>query len=173
MGNGIPGQNEVIKTSALNGPSGLMVANDELYIADRWNDRLIKMPPLEYGSYEFDYDVTIPDTLITEEIDVMIGDEPITFEDVRPMLEGEKVYYPIRVIAESLGAKVDYDVISKKATVEYRDKVYTYNIYDSNIRLWDDRSFIDIRLLASELGFFVTMGENNKDILISEILISE
>jgi len=167
-GNGEPGYESDIRGSSLNGPSGLMVYDGKLFVSDRWNDE-IKSIPLEYGAQIFDLELAMPKLDDSDEIKVIINNEVIVYDNAKPYSVDESAYYPIRIISESLGAKVSYDKETETATINYKNREYSYWIYADNIMLNNSRSYINIRELATNLGFFVTIDNETKDVLITEI----
>jgi sugar lactone lactonase YvrE len=166
-GNGEPGFESDINASSLNGPSGLMVYKGKLYITDRWNDSL-KSISLDYGAPVFDLNLNMPKLAVSDEIKVFVDNKAIVYNDVKPFLIDDLVYYPVREISESLGAKVSYDNASKMVTINYKNKQYTYGIQDDDILIRDSRTFMTIRKMATHLGFFVTIDDETNDVLITE-----
>lgn len=157
--------------SSFNAPSALSYKNGYLYVSDMWNNS-IKRIKLEYGNYLFDLDKdyvskNIDFTKRNEDIvNIAIDDALIDFVDVTTVNIEGKTYFPIRIIAEKLGATVNYDNVNRTAIINYKDKTINYNLDADYIKVVNNRSLIHIRTLANDLGFFVSwIGQYNTVII--------
>lgn len=114
-------------------------------------------------------------------IKIMLNGAYIT-SDVSPYLENDRTMVPIRVISETLGAKVEWDEPSKTATVKKDGKTIALQI-NSPIALIDGvaadldapaaqkqaRTFVPVRFVTETLGWNVRWdGVSNTVILTAE-----
>lgn len=166
LGDGNPGSDVVSRGSSLNGPSAIEVMDSQLLISDKWNDRLLVID-LDYGQPLFDLALDMPSEGRTDEIDVFIGMEKVAYNDVPPLVIEDDVFYPVRVISEKLGATVSYNRETEVAAITLDEYSLEYNIYSDAVRLENSRTFINIRDLATALGFFVTIDDDTNDVMIT------
>lgn len=157
--------------SRFNAPSALAYHDGSLYVSDMWNNS-IKRIKLEYGNKVFDLNADF----VSKNIDfskrnksitnVAINNELIGFTDITTANIEGRTYFPIRIIAEKLGATVIYDNDTRMSKITYRGKTINYNLDAEYIKVINNRSLIDIRTLANDLGFFVSWnGKYNTVVL--------
>ena len=102
-------------------------------------------------------------------IGVIAGEKNVIWTDAQPFIdENGRTQIPIRVVAESLGAKVDWDVTERTATITKDDKVITIAIDNTNLQVGNktitmdttaqiinERKYIPIRFVGEALGMKV------------------
>ena len=101
--------------------------------------------------------------------------------DTPPVIENDRTLVPLRLIFETLGAKVDWDGETQSALVEGSNKSIMFSINDTNARvndqikqmdvparLIDSKTMVPLRFLSEELGFTVSWDEGNRIATISE-----
>lgn len=160
-----------LDNSNFNAPSAITYKNGYLYVSDMWNN-CIKRIKLEYGNPLFDLNKDFVSKNIDfskrneDIVNIAIDNELIDFEDVTTVNIEGKTYFPIRILAEKLGATVDYDNVNRTAIINYKDNTINYNLDADYIKVVNDRSLIHIRTLADDLGFFVSwIGQYNTVII--------
>lgn len=114
-----------------------------------------------------------PRTIITIEVD-----GKAIKSDVPPFISNGRVYVPVRVIGESLGAKVigqksevsvekDDRFIKMKLNSHYisiNDQVYKI---DSPVKYVKGRSFLPFRVMSDSLGFSIDWDNTDKKVVIT------
>lgn len=159
--------------SRFNAPSALAYYNGDLYVSDMWNNS-IKQIKLEYGNKVFDLNSEFVSKSIDfskrkdAAVNVVIKNEFIDFKEVTPVNLGGKTYFPVRLIAEKLGAAVDYNSNSKVVKISYKGRTIDYNLNSENIKVINNHSFIHIRTLASDLGFFLSWNSKYNTVIVSQ-----
>ena len=111
----------------------------------------------------------------------LINGKELTFEQ-EPVLVKDRILVPLRKIAESLGASVEWDQGIQQVTVQKGNKVIGLNI-DSDVGfkktgiifileqppiLVNGRTMVSLRFLAEGLGAKVSWDEKNRTVYISE-----
>ena len=162
-----------LENSRFNAPSALAYDKGYLYVSDMWNNG-IKRIRLEYGNRIFD-----PDTdFVSKNIDfskrnpsivnVAIDNQLVDFKDVTTVNIDGRTYFPIRLIAEQLGATVDYDKADRTAVIHYNGNTIRYRLDDESIKVINNRSLIHIRTLASDMGFFVSWNGQYDTVIVTK-----
>lgn len=104
--------------------------------------------------------------------EMQLGDETISIEDGVPVLNGGRVYVPLRAVAEGFGAEVDYDDATHDITIETEDTEVIMNtlasVYTVNGTLkWmdmapyvnsDGRTMVPVRFVSDGLGYVLETG---------------
>ena len=105
---------------------------------------------------------------LTVGVDEMrVDDETVAIEDAVPVLNGNRVYVPLRAVAEAFGAEVNYDGASGDVTIETADAEVIMNtlasVYSVNGTLkWMDmapyvnsegRTMVPVRFVSDGLGY--------------------
>ena len=99
-------------------------------------------------------------------ITIKIDGDTVSFIDAQPFVdENGRTQIPIRAVAESLGAKVDWDGTERMATITKNDKVITIAIdntdlqvgnktitMDTTAQIINERTYIPIRFVGEALG---------------------
>ncbi|MDD2484487.1 MAG: stalk domain-containing protein, partial [Eubacteriales bacterium] len=162
-----------LSQSRFNGPSGLAYSQGYLYVSDMWNSSIKKIK-LNYGNPVFDPDVSFASKNIDFSqrdktiINVAVKGKLIDFEDVTTVNIGGKTYFPIRAIAESLGAEVRYDAAKRTAHVRYEGKEISYSLDAPDMKVVNQRSLVHIRTLAGDLGVFVTWNQQYNTVILTQ-----
>jgi len=162
-----------LSQSRFNMPSGLAYSAGSLYVSDMWNSS-IKRIKLNYGDPAFDPAVSFVSNNIDFSkrdktiVNVAVKGKLIDFQDVKTVNLGGKTYFPIRAIAESLGAQVSYDAAKRTVHVGYEGKEITYPLDASGMKVVNQRSLIHIRTLAGDLGVFVTWNQQYNTVILTE-----
>lgn len=100
--------------------------------------------------------------------------------DVAPFIEKDRTMLPIRFIAETLGAKVEWIEANRQVRIEKdktvilltidSDKAYVNDMaqtLDSPAIIKSDRTFLPIRFVAENLGAAVDWNENARQVTIT------
>lgn len=102
---------------------------------------------------------------------------------VMPYLDKNgRTMVPIRFVAESLGAKVDWDDLTKTVTIALNDRVLKMQIgskvykigsdsktMDTEAVIKDKRTFVPVRFVAEALNKAVEWDESNKIVIITDL----
>ena len=113
---------------------------------------------------------------------MVVNGKPLFF-DQPPIVESEKeILAPIRDIAESLGAKVGWDLNTQTITIEKKDTVITLKVdsdvlvknsisikLDAPVRKVNNRILVPIRAVAENLGAKVDWDLSTKLLSITDI----
>ncbi len=173
-GNGKAGnQVGLVGSNEYNAPSGLAYQNGSLYVSDMWNNE-IKRIPMNYGDSVFDLSLAYATSNVDYSkkypgiVNVVVDNEFVDFQDVTTVNIGGKTYFPIRRIAESMGATVSYDSRTRVITIAYQGKTVSYSLNAENIKVINGRSLIHIRELATDLGFFLTWDGTNQTVIVTK-----
>jgi len=166
-GNGVAGNNTDLDLATFNGPSGLAIDDGNLYIADRYNNRIVSMA-LSYGSEVYDLDLEEFSDSDPNKIEILIDGEIISYVDVEPSVRDDIFYYPVRLIAESLGMVVSYKDVVREARIQSDDINVTYSIDDERGLILNNRFMMPIRELATDLEVFLSLNQDSKDVWISQ-----
>jgi len=115
----------------------------------------------------------------SSEISIMLNDTPIEL-DVAPIIEDGRTLVPLRAILEALGANVDWNDQTQTATAELDettiqltiDSTRTYvNDYpvelDVAARTVDGRTFVPLRFVAENFGFYVGWDAERRVVAIN------
>lgn len=167
IGNGVAGNDLSEGASSLNTPSGLAVNEGVLYIADRYNNRVVSMD-LAYGSPAFDLSIEAFTDINEDQVDVQVDGEFIDFTDVEPVTLENLTYYPVRSIAEGLGMEVSYLEATRQARIVAGETSVTYSIDDERGTILNNRFMMPIRDLATDLEVFLSVNEASSDVWISQ-----
>lgn len=101
-------------------------------------------------------------------IDVFIGDDPITFEGVKPMIKDDTTLLPLRVVTQSLGGFIEWDELNRTISGGKDDSSYQLAV-DSKIAIVNGETtnlltppiiiqgstMVPIRFIAESLGMEV------------------
>lgn len=95
-----------------------------------------------------------------------------------PVFENDRTLVPVRFIAESVGANVDWNNKERKVTlymgntsvvlkinshlVQYKDKETTYGLSDVAPKIIDERTYIPARLVSNALGIGIEWDNDNR-----------
>ncbi len=101
-------------------------------------------------------------------------DETNLVTDVTPVIEEDRTLVPIRVVAEALGAEVDWDQDTRVVTIALDGNVLTLTIdqliedMDVPAKLLNNRTMVPIRYVSEKLGAYVMWfaAEQRVDIII-------
>ncbi|MGB9791687.1 MAG: CehA/McbA family metallohydrolase [Thermacetogeniaceae bacterium] len=97
-------------------------------------------------------------------VDVSVKGNAVNFGDVAPYLENDRVFVPLRAVAESYGYKVDYDPVDKAVRIAGEKSIVLYIGKDTGavdgkeVKLWsvpfirDGRTIVPVRLLCELMG---------------------
>jgi len=70
----------------------------------------------------FACNISFASTPMQRELKVYVDDREVKFPDAKPYIsEAGRTMVPIRAVAESFGAKVDWDAVLRKVTITYDD----------------------------------------------------
>jgi hypothetical protein len=86
------------------------------------------------------------------EITVLIGSEPVTFQDAAPEMKNGRTFVPVRAIFEALGAEVSYDDAAKTATAVRGDTTVRHVIGTDEISVNEDG---DERTIIMDVASYV------------------
>ena len=106
--------------------------------------------------------------------DMLVDGATVSVADGVPVLNGGRVYVPLRAVAEGFGAEVNYDAATGDVTIEEGDTEVIMNtlasIYSVNGNLkWmdmapyvnaDGRTMVPVRFVSDGLGYAVDTGKD-------------
>ena len=115
-------------------------------------------------------------TLTVGSSTMQVGDKEISIADGVPILQNDRIYVPLRAVAEAFGAEVDYDSKSRDVTILCGETTVIMNtlasVYTVNSALkWMDvapyinsssRTMVPIRFVSDALGYSVENSTNEK-----------
>lgn len=105
--------------------------------------------------------------------------------DTAPFISGERTFVPIRFLAESMGANVDWNDYEKKATISHDGEVIELWVGRNTARVNGSRCHIDtsnaqltpiinngrimlpVRFITENLGFEVYWNDTSKEIILT------
>lgn len=107
--------------------------------------------------------------------DMQLDDETISIKDGVPVLNGGRVYVPLRAVAEGFGAEVNYDAATGDVTITTDDNEVVMNtlasVYTVNGTLkWmdmapyvnsDGRTMVPVRFVSDGLGYAIETGTDD------------
>lgn len=164
----------VLDTAQLNQPTDVIeLANGNLAIADSYNNKIKVLQPYQKPAG------------ITEDgkIHIILHDKLIE-SDVAPIIEQNRTYVPLRVIAAELGMNVNYIAKNKQyELIVHENLTFTFNAVnnkvqklengvattltmDSSIIVADQRVLIPVRFIAEQLGYDVQWDQANNNVII-------
>lgn len=114
-------------------------------------------------------------TLTVGAADMKVDDETVSIADGVPVLNNDRVYVPLRAVAEGFGADVQYDAATGDVTIEDADNEVIMNtlasVYTVNGELkWmdiapyvnaDGRTMVPVRFVSDGLGYNVETGKDD------------
>ena len=126
--------------------------------------------------------VSIPVSAAPSDLRVMVSGEYVRF-DKSPIVIDNRTLVPMRAVCEKIGAKVEWNAITKTISVTKDDIVLSLQIGNSSMLVNDGSTvtlevppiaidgytFLPIRDVVAKLGYEVTWSQNDKTILIEEI----
>ena len=112
--------------------------------------------------------------LTVDSADMRVDGEDVSIADGVPVLNGGRVYVPLRAVAETFGAEVNYDGVTGDVTITTAENEVIMNtlasVYTVNGTLkWMDmapyinsasRTMVPVRFIADALGFGVAVDYN-------------
>lgn len=161
-GTGTPGEKDgELEAGELNGPIGLVYKEGVLYISEIWNNdvRALEISEETINSLEPQNDLT--------EIQVWFDKKKISFTDVKPMIIDNRVMVPLRRLVEAWEGEIIWHETSRSIEVRkdrWRTKVY---LDKDPLRLYRDRTMIQLRFLAESMGFEVQWVPEHRAVVIS------
>lgn len=134
----------------------------------------------EYGNrFIFDIKDIREDFETKQEIYVKVKNQILGF-DTSPVIESDRTLVPLRLIFETLGAKVDWENNTQTAIVKDDTTAITFSIdntiakvngvtetMDVPARLINDKTMVPLRFLSEMLGFNVEWDEEERLVTIS------
>ena len=127
------------------------------------------------GVVEKEYKFTLVD-----EVNLLINNKSI-LSDVPPIIENGRTLVPIRVIAENLGTKVDWNGAEKKVTLTRGGKVITMQLgkneayvngevvyLDVAAKTIADRTIVPVRFIAEQFDVDVKWEQQTSTVLVNE-----
>ena len=123
--------------------------------------------------------------LAEKNITIIINNNTVEFPDQKPVIINDKTFMPVRIIAESLEAEVEWAqetktaIITKnsikiKASIDNSTLILINNGIETEIFmdvfpvLLNGRTMLPIRYIAENLGYKVDFYEEESDIIISD-----
>ncbi len=147
----------------LDGPAGVCYANEMLFIADRWNNRILIVPDVD------DYLAPISVYLkegTADEPAVYLNGKELSFADVKPLVIDGLFVVPIRAIAEAWGGTVSWNSDSNAVQVQKEGSLVEFKAED--FVLYEGRSLVGLQVLQDAFGFEVKWLDQEFIILIQE-----
>ena len=110
--------------------------------------------------------------------EMLVDDETVSVADGVPVLNGGRIYVPLRAVAEGFGAQVNYDAATGDITITNGDNEVIMNtlasIYTVNGELkWmdmapyvnsDSRTMVPVRFVSDGLGYALETGEDENGV---------
>lgn len=112
--------------------------------------------------------------LTVDSADMRVDGEDVSIADGVPVLNGGRVYVPLRAVAETFGAEVNYDGVTGDVTITTAENEVIMNtlasVYTVNGTLkWMDmapyinsasRTMVPVRFVSDGLGYEVDTGKD-------------
>lgn len=118
--------------------------------------------------------------LFVDKEEYLLGDET-KVNDVAPVIKKNRTTLPVRLVAETLGAKVDWNKSERIVTITKGDKEIVIQIgqdyalvngtkvkLDSSAYIDNNRTYMPVRFVAEALDAEVKWDENNRSVTIVE-----
>ena|GEM_PF-1250951 len=115
-----------------------------------------------------------------DDIQVKIDGDTVDFsqyDNVMPYIEESRTLIPIRAVAESLGAKVDWDADNEIATIDNRIELEINNdvaivdgkqVYmDVPAKIKNSRTFVPLRFVSENMGAKVDWDNDSRTVIIT------
>ena len=108
----------------------------------------------------------------SDEIHILYNDKMVQYEDVKPVINEDRVMIPFRAALESMGAKVGYNEAQRLVTAQKGNIIIRFTLLDSVIHInnngaesdmvmdvpmiiREDRTLVPIRFMSNALGMQV------------------
>jgi len=107
------------------------------------------------------------------EICVLLDGEKLEFDDVAPVMVNDRTMVPIRVIAEALGAEVEWDEDTREVTLVIDGESLKFAIgetvagMDVPAMIMNDRTFVPLRFISEFFGADVEWCQDSQTVLIT------
>jgi hypothetical protein len=127
------------------------------------------------GSFTITYVESLRNIVIrldSYEIMDLAGNAAPQVMDVLPVVQYDRVFIPLRFIAEALGASITWNGSAEEVTIVLDGKSLTFAIgetapgMDAPARIINDRTFVPLRFAAEFFGAYVEWDEGTRTILI-------
>jgi len=93
----------------------------------------------------------------SKSISVYIDGESLAFTDAKPFIDNGRTLVPFRVIAEALGAKVDWDGAQKKVTITKEESLVEIIIGNKTAKVNDTDVNLDVPAVVTKSRTFVPL----------------
>lgn len=126
--------------------------------------------------------VNVPITAHATSISINLGGEFINLESNNIYIEDGSTMVPLRFIAESMGATVDYDEFTQKVLIEKDDRHIALEINSSKVLInneemelsvtpviKDNMTMVPLRFVSETLGIYINYNAINKIIYLSTL----
>lgn len=148
--------------SLLEEPAAIVYADSTLFVADRYNNRILAIPDKNNRLSASGAAEAVAITYVA-----LLNGSEITFPDVRPEAAGEKLMLPIRPLTDMLGSKISWDPKKRTVTIVKDNKSTTLSYQAGDFSLKQGRALVRSEILREKLNLKVKrLGEG--DIILLE-----
>lgn len=148
------------KKASFDGPVALLWAQDMLFVADHWNDRILVLPD---GA---DYQKPLP-KLEAAGIPVYLNGNETIFPDVAPFIRDGRVLVPIRGLAQAWDAEIFWNDAARVFTILKDGKLAEFIEMRDEFVIHQDRAMVQLRTLAEKLNLDIEWIEDQRIVVIS------
>ncbi len=120
-------------------------------------------------------------TLTIGSADMIVDDETVSIDDAVPVSNNDRVFIPLRAVAEAFGAEVDFDSQTFDVTITSGKTSVVMNTYASLYTVngelgWmdiapyvndDSRTMVPVRFVSTALGYDIDLKADNTTIVIT------
>ena len=117
--------------------------------------------------------------LAASDIGVRLNGEYVDFPDQQPIRLNDRIYVPIRFVAETIGAQVEWEPVTSTVLILHHDNNLLLQIgsrqlftatgtVDMDVApiIENDRTMLPIRFVAEALSYSVDWDGGNQDVII-------
>lgn len=140
-------------------PSAVVVARDNIYVADSLNGRILVYNKYSKMKPAFHIEKRENISIYVDGVDLDIRDVPI-------VIENQTTYVPVRVVGEFIGAEVIWVQADQSVTARWGGKEIDLKSKDGTIRFFQNRAYIPLRKFAESFGIQVDWLQEYRAILL-------
>lgn len=119
-------------------------------------------------------------------ISLYVNEKPVQTTVMDPIILENRILVPAREVFESMGAKVGWDNISKKVTIQYKSETIVLIVNDTNAvingkivkmdvpgKIINNKIMIPIRFVSEAMGMNVKWDSENRRVWIDEPVLEQ
>lgn len=148
------------KKAHFDGPVALIWAQDMLFVADHWNDRILLLPD---GA---DYQKPLPKAE-SQVIPVYLNGNQTIFPDAQPFIRDGRVLVPVRGLVQAWEAEIFWNDAARVFTVLKDGKIAEFIEMRGEFIIHEDRAMVQLRTLAEKLGLNIEWIDDQQIVIIS------